>query len=179
NITANTGNNVIATSAAGAQNNLNANGLGGTNNLNANTATGQNNITANGGGSNNIVGTTNINNNANFNTNITTGTSTGTTTIGNSAAGAISLRSNAATAISLNVNSTGNNLQLANIAAGSNADAVLLDMTAATTGNVRTRTINSLITGSQGVEVTYTGSSADAHFAPNNNTVLFTSDRFI
>ncbi len=179
-VTATTGNNVLTTNGAG-QNNLVANGAGGQNNLSANNATGQNNITANvAGGSNNIVGATNINNNANFNTNITTGTSTGLTTIGSNVAGAVAIQSNASTAISLNVTSVLNNLQLGNIAVGSNGDAVFLDMTAATTGFVRTRTINSMITGSNGVEVTYPSPSlADAHLASANNTVLFTNDRFI
>ncbi|MEP7233974.1 MAG: hypothetical protein ABI778_01640 [Ignavibacteriota bacterium] len=178
-VTATTGNNVLTTNGNG-QNNLNSNGLGGQNNLNANSATGQNNITANvAGGSNNIVGATNINNNQNFNTQISTGSSTGTTTIGNANAGAISLQSNAGTAITLNVTNTANNLQLGNIAVGSNADAAFLDMTAIATGNVRTRTINSMITGTQGVEVTYTGSSADAHFAAASGHAVFGSARYI
>lgn len=84
-----------------------------------------------------------------------------------------------ATAITLDVNSIANNLRFNNIAPGSNTDAAFLDMTTIPSGNVRTRTIGSLITGSEGVEVSYVGSSADAHFASSNANVLFVSPRFI
>jgi hypothetical protein len=135
-----------------------------------------------GGGTNTILGNTTINAAANNNTvAINTAGNTGTVTIGSATEGAIAIQSNAnPTAISLNVTGVANNLQLGNIQNGANTDAVFLDMTTNTTGNVRTRTIGSMITGSQGVEVTYPfASAADAHLASNNANVPFTSDRFI
>ena len=130
---------------------------------------GINDIGSSGVTTNNVFGPTNIN------------TITGdATAIGSTSNGSgVTIASNNATAITLNVSNTANNLVFNNIAAGSNTDAALLDLTAIPSGNVRTRTIGSLITGSQGVEVSYTGSSADAHFAPNNVSATFLSDRGI
>lgn len=184
-VTATTGNNLIQTNGAG-QNNLNSNGAGGQNNLNAVGA----------GGSNNVLGTTNINVTGGATTNIaTTATATtnigvlngtnniaGTTNINTGTTNTTSIGNNAAssnTVISVG-NVAGNNLTLNNIVAGANTDAAFLDMTTVPNGNVRTRTIQSMITGSNGVSVEYPNNSlADAHFADANNKSIFTTGRFI
>jgi hypothetical protein len=53
-----------------------------------------------------------------------------------------------------------------------------LMLTGTNSGNARTRTLSSLLTGSSGVEVTLVGTTLDAHFAPGAGLVPFASDRW-
>ncbi|HYM20826.1 MAG TPA: hypothetical protein VEW28_07475 [Candidatus Kapabacteria bacterium] len=113
-------------------------------------------------------------------TNIST-SGPGTVAIGNTGAGGtVSIATSGTNALTLDVGNLANNLTLNNIAPGATTDAAFLDMTTVPNGNVRTRTIQSMIVGSQGVEVTYPNNSiADAHFASAATNVPFTSTRFV
>ncbi|HET9136321.1 MAG TPA: hypothetical protein VFO76_06785 [Candidatus Kapabacteria bacterium] len=162
-LTANTTNNLVG----GTGNNITA--TTGNNAITASAAAGQNNITSQAGGSNNITGPTNINTTLN-----------GATTIGHLASnGAVAIRSNAAgSSITLDVANTANNLTVNNILQD-NTQTNLLTLTGTNSGNVRTRDLGTLITGSNGVEVTFAAGVFDAHFGDANTDVPFVSPRFI
>ncbi|MBS1902104.1 MAG: S-layer family protein [Bacteroidetes bacterium] len=130
-------------------------------------------------GTNNIAGATNINTGGAATTNINTFAGGGAVNIGGTThTGAISIAANTGSAITLDVANTANNL-IANNINQDNSTVNLLTLTGVNSGNVRTRTLSGIITGSNGVDVTWNGTTFDAHLAPDNATVLFANNRFI
>lgn len=179
---ASTINNNLGSTAAGVTNTIlgttNINNTGGkTTNIAAGAAATTNiGVTA---GTNNIAGATNINTGGAAATNINTFAGAGAVTIGGAThTGAISIAANTGSAITLDVANTANNL-IANNINQDNSTINLLTLTGVNSGNVRTRTLSGIITGSNGVDVTWNGTTFDAHLAPDNATVLFANNRFI
>jgi hypothetical protein len=147
-----------------------------------NTANFTLNVTGNSGGAGTTYASFNgSNDNVGINNNAT---NNGATSIGNTTAGgAINLLTSSPNPMTLDIANIANNLTINNINNGSNTDIGFLSLSTgginANSGNARLRSIGTIITGSQGVQVEYTGSTADAHFAKDNASVLFTSTRYI